>query len=334
MMTPYQILGLGSFIPAKSLSNDDLAKIVDTDDEWIVTRTGIRSRHVLDDSQNTSDMGALAAQQALNNAHISPDQITHVIVSTCSPDHLCPNTACLVSYQLGIKGAMAFDLNAACSGFLYGLEVAGGILANRPDAVVLFVCAEALTRRVNWEDRTTCVLFGDGAAAAVLARSPQGLAQVTEVCCHADGRSPDPLSIGGGTAFHVKNGDPVDENFFIRMEGREVYRNGVRRMTEMCVQILEKTGLTTEDIDVIIPHQANLRIVESVASRLKAPMNKVFVNLDRFGNTSAASVPIALHEAMEAGRIPAGARVLLTAFGGGFTYGSAILQFSAPDAAD
>ena len=328
-MTAIHILGFGAYTPERRMSNDELARLVDTSDEWIVSRSGIRARHVLADGEQNSDAGTKAALQALEHANISPESITHVLTATCTPDYLCcPSTACIISSNLGIHGEMAFDISAACSGFIYGLDLAKGILSHSPDANILLVATEALTRRINWQDRGTSVLFGDGAGAMILgAGSSTGKAQLIDSKCRADGAQHLLLTVGGGSNHRYEPGDAVQPDFYIQMQGREVFKVAVRSLTAICREILSRNELEVGDIDLFIPHQANLRIIEAVGSRLAMPHDRIFVNVDEHGNTSAASIPLALREAWELGRIQPGMKVLLSTFGGGFTWGAALLQF-------
>ena len=334
-MTAIHIQGLGTYVPTKRITNVDLMSLVDTNDEWIVSRTGIKARHMLADDENGSDAGTEAALKALEDAGITAEDITHVLTATCTPDYLCPSTACIISGKIGSHGAMAFDLNAACTGFVYGLDVANSILAGKPGAKVLLVGSEAFTRRLNWEDRTTCILLGDGAAAAVLTNGDAGTPKrclpsaprLRDVRCGADGRQYPLLTVGGGTNRNYKPGDPVQDDFYLQMQGREVFKQAVRSLSAVCSELLEDNGLTLEDIDLFIPHQANLRIIEAVGDRLKLGSKKIFVNLDEYGNTSAASIPLGIGDACAQGRIRPGSRVLLSAFGGGFTWGAALLEF-------
>ena len=332
MTSHLSIQGFGAYVPARRLSNADLERLVDTSDEWIVTRTGIRNRHVLADDESGADAGTIAARRALEAAGLAPEDITHVITATCTPDFLCPNTACLISANLGIHGPMAFDLSSACSGFVYGLETARGLVLAHPDAKILLVSTEALTRRINWKDRGTSVVFGDGAGAAVVSacaegKAPAGGALIEDVVCHADGGQWKLLTVGGGTKQRYEAGDPVDEAFYIHMEGREIYKNAVRTLTNVCHEIVERNGYTLDDIDVLVPHQANLRIIEAVGERLGMGEDRVFVNIQDYGNTSAASIPLALNDAWRAGVFKPGMLALLTTFGGGFTWGAALLRF-------
>ncbi|WP_298034987.1 beta-ketoacyl-ACP synthase III [uncultured Desulfovibrio sp.] len=319
---------LSAHAPDTVLTNDHLTKLVDTNDEWIVTRTGIKQRRKLADTDNASDLGLVVARRALDEAGVAVDELTHIIAATCTPDMLSPSVACILAGKLGAGPVMAFDFSAACSGFLYGLSICRGMLAQSPDARILFVCTEALTRRVNWSDRATCVLFGDAATACVLTASAnKALAGVEDVICQSDGNQRDLITVGGGTTCRYGMGQPVDENFFITMQGRETYKHAVRQMVRVCEQILARNGLSIDAVDLFVPHQANMRIIEAVGSRLNVDGNHVFTNVDKYGNTSSASIPLALDEARAAGRIRSGDRVLMTAFGSGLTWGAALLRF-------
>ena len=319
---------LSAHAPDTVLTNDHLTKLVDTNDEWIVTRTGIKQRRKLADTENASDLGLVAARRALDEAGVAVDELTHIIAATCTPDMLSPSVACILAGKLGAGPVMSFDFSAACSGFLYGLSICRGMLAQSPDARILFVCTEALTRRVNWSDRATCVLFGDAATACVLtASADKALAGVEDVICQSDGNQRDLITVGGGTTCRYGLGQPVDENFFITMQGRETYKHAVRQMVRVCEQILARNSLSIDDVNLFVPHQANMRIIEAVGSRLNVDGNRVFTNVDKYGNTSSASIPLALDEARAAGRIKPGDRVLMTAFGSGLTWGAALLRF-------
>ncbi len=334
MTTPCFITGLGYYVPPRVLTNNELAGYVDTSDEWIRTRTGIEERHLADEGVFTSDLAMKAAQDAIKMSGLEPKDITHVITATFASDALCPSTASRVQKMLGISGGFALDINAACSGFVYGLELAYGILAARPSAKVLLVAAEVLSLRCNWKDRSTCVLFGDGAGAAVLETGRPSLqagacsASVEAVLCDSNAELGELLScLGGGSRMPYKLGDTIGDEYFIHMQGREVFKHAVRSMSGICSRLLAEQNLTLDDIDLFIPHQANLRIIEAVGERLGITREKVFVNVQKYGNTSAASVPLALGEAFAAGRIKPGMRVLLATFGAGFTWGAALLKF-------
>ena len=328
MISPSYINGLGFYVPERIVTNRDMENIVETSDEWITSRTGIKERRFISEGLACSDLALEASLKALADAGRTADEITHIIVGTFTPDSYCPSTACLLQDKLGIKGVPAFDLYAACSGFLYSLETARGLIALHPQAVVLVVGAEVVSSRVNFEDRTTCVLFGDGAGAAIVSGTDTGKAKLEDVALAADGALGSLLTIsGGGSSNPVKLGDVGGPNFFVQMQGTEVFRHAVRSMVSISKDVLSRNGLTGEDLDLLIPHQANIRIIDSVTKKLQLPKEKVYVNVDRYGNTSAASIPIALAEARATGQISPGSKVLLTSFGGGFTWASALLRF-------
>ena len=319
---------LCAHVPETVVTNDDLAALVDTNDQWIVERTGIRRRHKLADTENASDLALAAARRTLAEAALAPRELTHVLAATCTPDAISPSVACILAGALDAGPVMALDFSAACTGFIYGLSLGQAFLAQAPESRILFVCAEALTRRVNWQDRSTCVLFGDAATACVLdSRGGEGSATVEDVLCQSDGAQRDLIVVGGGTACRYAAGDPVDEQFFISMRGRDTYKHAVRQMVQVCETLLARNGLSMKDIALFVPHQANMRIIEAVGSRLGIGGEGVFVNLEEYGNTSSASIPLALAEARAAGRIRPGDRVLVTAFGAGLTWGAALLRF-------
>lgn len=322
------LLALSAYVPDAVLTNEDLTKVVDTNEEWIVTRTGIKQRHKLADDENASDLGLKASRKALAEAGIEASELTHVITATCTPDVLSPSVACIIAGQLGTGPVMAFDFGAACSGFIYGLSLCRSMLAHQPDAKILFVCTEALTRRVNWSDRSTCVLFGDAATACIVTGSSGNvLAGLEDVVCQSDGTQRDLIVVGGGTSSRYAKGDSIDDDFFITMQGRETYKHAVRNMVHICEEVLTRNGLSTKDVNLLVPHQANMRIIEAVGSRLDMSGDRVFVNVDKYGNTSSASIPLAISEARAAGRIKPGDRLLVTAFGAGLTWGAALLRF-------
>ncbi len=327
-MTDLYLHSLAFHTPEKVVSNDDLSKTVDTNDEWIRTRTGIRKRHVAQAGENTSDLATKAALQALKNAGTDASELTHVIVATGTQDNLSPSVACIVASNIGAGHVMAFDFSAACSGFIYGLTICRSFLCADPKAKILLVCAEVLTRRLDWQDRTTCVLFGDGAGALVVsADSENALARLEDIQCMSDGDARDLIIVGGGTACSYQKGDPVDSCFFLRMNGRETYKYAVRSMSSICHDILEKNSYSIDDVDLLVAHQANIRIIQAVGERLKISEDRVFTNLAEYGNTSSASIPIALSEAYAQDRIQPGSLVLTTAFGSGLTWGGALLRF-------
>lgn len=330
-MQKIAILGLGSFVPDTVLTNDDLAQLVDTSDEWITTRTGVKERRILARGETNSDMGSAAAERALADAKVSPEEITHVLYSTCTGDFIVPSQACLVADRIGIKGRYALDINAACSGFLYGLETAAGLIAAKPAAKVLLIAAEALTHRVNWEDRSTCVLFGDGGAATVLAADTgkEVFGKLVDIETSSDGSLGPLLHFGGlpGSGRPYAVGDPVGPEFFVQMNGRDVFKHAVRNMATISKEVLDRNGLSIEDIDLVVPHQANMRIIDAVAARLDVPREKLYVNLPRTGNTSTVSIPLAFDEARREGCLVKGMRVLACTFGGGLTWSAALFEF-------
>jgi 3-oxoacyl-[acyl-carrier-protein] synthase-3 len=329
MNSTCHILGLGYAVPDTVLTNLDIERLVETNHEWIVSRTGISERRIVKEGETSATLSHLAAEKALANAGLKAEDLTHLLVATFTPDAYIPSTACLVEHRLGISGRMAMDISAACSGFLYGLETARAIVTLHPEAVVLVAGTDVISSRVNYADRGTCILFGDGAGAAIVtgAGHPGG-ALVQDVMLSSDGGLGELLTVkGGGSCMPYKLGEPVREDFFVQMQGRDVFKHAVRSMSAICEAMLVKHGLTNDQVDVFIPHQANMRIIEGVAKKMNMPEEKVFTNLQRYGNTSAASVIIALSEARATGVIKDGNRVLLGTFGGGFTWGSALVQF-------
>lgn len=326
-----QAHAFGTYVPDTIISNQYLASIVETDNEWIMTRTGISQRRKLAQTENASTLGLKASLIAIQQSNFPVSKLTHLIAATCTPDYLSPSIACIIAGELNAPPVMAFDLGAACTGFIYGLSVCRSILAADPEANILFVCAEAMTRRVNWQDRGTCVLFGDAASACLLSGAYGAYGDkifgLADVICECDGTQKDLIIVGGGTACQYKTGQPVEEDFFISMQGRETYRNAVRQMVNVCEKILRRNNLQIGDIDLFVPHQANMRIIEAVGSRLRIPLDKVFTNVANYGNTSSASIPLALAEAREAGLIKQNSKVLVTAFGAGLTWGAALLEF-------
>ena len=319
-----RIAGTGSYLPEKVVTNDDLSKVVDTSDEWIRTRTGIRQRHVAADGQTSSDMGHQAALKAIEAAGIDPSGIDLIVVGTTTPDYVFPSTACLIQQKLGIPGCPAFDVNAACSGFLFALSVADQFIRTGSARTVLVVGVETLTRMVDWTDRTTCVLFGDGAGAVVLkADADTG---ILSTHLHADGNKRDLLCCPVGVSAGFDNSLP-NAGVRITMAGNEVFKHAVKALDSVVDEALEANGLDKGDLDWLIPHQANLRIIEATAKRLDMPMERVIVTVDRHGNTSSGSVPLALDEAVRSGRVQRGQLLLLEAFGGGFTWGAALLRY-------
>ncbi|MNM79075.1 3-oxoacyl-[acyl-carrier-protein] synthase 3 [compost metagenome] len=314
-----RIAGTGSYLPEKVLTNDDLTKIVDTTDEWIQSRTGIRERHIAADGETTSDLGYNAAVRALEAAGIEASQLDMIIVGTTTPDLIFPSTACLIQARLGVAGSAAFDVNAACSGFIFALSVADKFIRSGDAKHVLVIGAETLTRIVDWTDRTTCVLFGDGAGAVVLKADED--TGILSTHLHADGSKKellwDPVGVSVG----------FDKPGNIHMKGNDVFKYAVKALDSVVDETLQANGLDKSDLDWLIPHQANLRIIEATAKRLNMSMEQVVVTVDKHGNTSSGSVPLALDAAIRSGRVERGQLLLLEAFGGGFTWGSALLRY-------
>lgn len=322
---PVGILGTGKYVPERILTNRDLEQMVDTNDEWIVTRTGIRERRLAASDQATSDLAYYAAEKALIAANVAAEDLDLIIVSTITPDKFFPSTACILQDKLGAKKAAAFDLSAACSGFIYGLATASSMIASGMYKHVLVVGAECLSRVTDYTDRNTCILFGDGAGAVVLGQVPEGRG-FKSFELGADGAGGDLLCInGGGSRLPSTEQSVTDKKHFIHMAGSEVFKFAVRIMGGAAEEALRKAGMDKSEIDLLVPHQANIRIIQSALSRLDLPEEKCMINLDRYGNVSAASIPIALAEAVEQGRVNEGDRVVLVGFGGGLTWGAAVL---------
>jgi 3-oxoacyl-[acyl-carrier-protein] synthase III len=321
------IIGTGSYVPEKILTNADLTRIVNTSDEWITTRTGIKERRIAAKDETTSDMATKAALKAIQQAKISPKEINLILVATATPDMLFPATACFVQKKIGATNAACLDISAACAGFLFGLEIAQQFITSHTHDTVLVIGAEKLTSITNWTDRNTCVLFGDGAGAAIL-RHRGSAHGVISTHIGSDGKYSDILFMPGGGSRCPITRDNVDMNLqTIHMLGKEVYKQAVTAMLSAARKALDQAGLSIEDIACVIPHQANVRIIEAIADRLGISRDKMFVNLDRYGNTSAAAVAIALDEANRSGRIKPGDYVLMVVFGGGLTWASTVLEW-------
>lgn len=323
------IAGVGSYAPPKVLTNQELSKMVDTSDEWIFSRSGIRERRIAAADEACSDLAIKAAAAALADAKLKASDIDLLIVATASPDTPLPSTACYVQHKLGVPAhATCFDIAAACSGFLYGLEIACGQLLTNRYQRALIIGAEKLSSVTDWTDRTTCVLFGDAAGAAVLHKVDQPGIGILGSDLGADGEFADNLYIAAGGSKRPADAQSVAERAHcIRMNGREVFKSAVRVMETVAREMMEQHNLTPDQINLVIPHQANIRIIESLAGSLKVPMERVYVNLDRYGNTSSASIPLALDEARRAGRIKPGDLTLLVAFGAGLTYGATLIRW-------
>jgi len=323
------IASMGRGIPDRVMTNHDFAAIgIDTNHEWIVERTGIIERHIGSPTETTMSMAATAAKQAMQRAGLQPGEIDAIVLSTATPDRLLPSTAVDLQAELGATRAAAFDISAACTGWIYGMTVAEGLIAAGTVETALVVGAEKMSAIVDWQDRSTCVLFGDGAGAAIVKRAKTHHKGILSTYIRSDGTLAELLwRPAGGAKVPFSEDTLADRSHFVKMAGRETFKHAVRSMSEACDRALDAAKLTGQDIDVLIPHQANMRIIEATAKHANVPMSKVFVNVDRYGNTSSASIPIALDEAIEAGRVKEGTTALMVGFGAGFTWGSMIVRF-------
>lgn len=321
------IIGMGHSYPEGILTNADLEKMVETSDEWITTRTGIKQRHKAAENEYTSMFGTEAAKRALESAGLRPEDIELIVCATTTPDQILPCTGALIQAQLGAHNAAGMDVFAACSGFLYGITMVESMIRTGQIKYALVIGAEVLTKYVDYTDRGTCILFGDGAGAAVLGPVPQGKG-ILATKIRSDGRYEEQLFCPGGGTKYGTTHETIDKRMhYFKMKGNELFKVAVRSMAEISAEMLEKAGLTVDDIDLVIPHQANQRITDAVASRLGVPEEKVYSNIAMHGNTSSASIPIAMDECIQAGRIKEGTTVLLTAFGGGVTWGGTVIRF-------
>jgi len=321
------ITGCGSFVPAKTLTNDDLSKMVDTSDEWIVTRTGIKVRHVTSDEETTAYLATEAAKRALEYARYSAEDIELIVVATITPEMVFPSTACFVQNAIGAKKAWAFDVSAACSGFVYSLHMVQQMMESGRLNSALVIGAETLTKITNWKDRTSCILFGDGAGAVLLQRKQDAGRGILYSTMGADGSAWESLNCRAHGSRHPARKPLEDPDMiFMQIKGREVYQQAVRRIVESVTDCLTHWNLTLDDVDMFISHQMNARIIESAAKRLNLPDEKVFVNIQNYGNTSAASVPIAFDECMRQGRVKKGDIIVFVAFGAGATWGANVIE--------
>ncbi|OMD72151.1 3-oxoacyl-ACP synthase [Paenibacillus odorifer] len=324
-LRPVGIIGTGKYVPEKILTNSDLEKIVETNDEWIVSRTGIRERHIAAPHEATSDLAYEAALKALDSAGMKTEDLDLIIIATVTPDSSFPSTACILQDKLGAKGAAAFDLSAACSGFVYSLATAVGFIQNGMYNNALIIGADTLSRITDYTDRNTCVLFGDGAGAVIIGEVPEGRG-FQSFDLGAEGSGGNLLKLeAGGSRLPASQQTVEDKKHFIYMNGREVFKFAVRVMGSATERVLTKAGLGKEDIDLFVPHQANIRIIQSAMQRLDLPPEKCVINVDKYANTSAASIPLALVEAAEEGRMKEGDTVLMVGFGGGLTWGASVL---------
>ena len=322
-----RITGTGSYVPEKVLTNQDIEKFLDTNDEWIKARTGISERHIAADGEQTSDLATRAAERAMEMAGVSAEDLDLIVVGTITGDYPWPATACIVQGNLGAKNAGAFDVSAACSGFLYALSCAIDRVEAGRCKKALVIGAEVLSRIVNWEDRNTCILFGD-AAGAVIVEAGEGDRGILSTHLHADGTQLELLyQPGFGTKFLPSVEALKEKNYFLQMQGNEVFKVAVRSMSEVANIALQANGMTAEDVDLFIPHQANIRILNATAKKIGLKEEQVYINVNRFGNTSGATIPLALDEANRAGRLKEGDVVLLDAFGGGFTWAATLLRW-------
>ncbi|NQS89994.1 ketoacyl-ACP synthase III [Patescibacteria group bacterium] len=322
-----KISGTGSYIPEKILTNADLEKMVETSDEWISTRTGIKERRIAAKEEAASDLAYYASKKALQSAGIKPKDLDMIIVATITPDMLFPATACILQQRLGVSDIPAFDLEAACSGFLYGISIASQFIGAELHNSILVVAAEALSKIIDWQDRNTCIIFADGAGAAVLQPSNDN-SKIISTYLGADGAGADLVGVPAGGSRMPASFDTVKNGqHYMKMKGNELFKRAVRIMVGAANVVLKKGGLTYEDVDFFIPHQANIRIIQAVAKRINLDMDKVYVNLDKCGNMSAASIAVALDQAVREGKVKKGDKVLFTSFGGGLTWGSAILEW-------
>ena len=327
-MPQARITATGSYVPVRKLTNLDLEKMVDTSDEWITARTGIKERRIASKNQACSDLAAKAAENALEQRGMKPGELDLIIVATVTPDTFVPSAACMLQEKLGASKAAAFDMNAACSGFIYALSVADSFVRSGQYGKVLVAGSEVLSKITNWQDRSTCVLFGDGAGAVLVEKASGGEGRIVSVDIHADGSKGDLLMIpAGGSKMPVSEDTLKNGLHYLQMSGNETFKVAVKTLENLVLNTLKSNGLQSSEIALLIPHQANLRIIKATAERLGIPMDRVAVNIDRFGNTSAASIPIALDEAVRAGRLKHGDYVLLEAFGGGLTWASALLKW-------
>jgi len=322
-----KIISTGSYIPEKVITNEDLEKMVDTSDEWISTRTGIKRRHIAKKEEAASDLAYFASIKALEKANLSPEDLDMIIVATITPDMLFPATACILQDRLGARRVPAFDLEAACSGFLYGISIASQFIANGTYERILVVASETLSKIIDWQDRNTCVIFADGAGAAILGPS-SGEEGIVSIHLGADGGGAELVGVpAGGSRMPASIETVKNRQHYMKMRGNELFKRAVKVMIEAVDKALEMGGLTYDDVDFFIPHQANIRIIQAVAKRINLPMKKVYVNLHECGNMSAASIAVALDQALEERKIKKGDKILLASFGGGLTWASMVIKW-------
>ena len=322
------IAGIGAWVPEKILTNDDLSKMVDTNDEWITTRTGISERHIAAANETCSDMAAKAGKAALENARVNPEDIDLLVVATVTPDTSMPSTACYVQPKLSLVNATCFDISAACSGFIYALDIARQYILTGAARKVMVSGAEKMSSIIDWQDRGTCVIFGDGAGAVILEAGTGASRGIISTAMGSDGKQTSLIRVeAGGSTLPASEDTVQDRRHFIKMEGNQVFKSAVRGMSEIADQAMKMAGVTNADIKCVVPHQANIRIISAIAEKMSIPMENVVINLNRFGNTTAASIPLALEEAVRTGRIKDGDNLLLVAFGAGLTWGASVIQW-------
>lgn len=325
-MSSVRILGTGTSIPSRILSNKDLEKLVDTTDEWITARTGIKERRIIDSDKACSDLATEAALEAIQNSSIDPGDIDIIVLATITPDYFFPSTACLIQNRIGASNAYAFDISAGCSGFLYAVQIAKGMIDGGQAETVLVVGAETLSKVTDYEDRGTCILFGDGAGAVVLQKSERE--GILSIYLGSNGETWDLLYMPGGGSRNPASIDSINNKLhYLKMNGKEVFKEAVKSMGDASVEAINKAGISADQIDHFIAHQANFRIMDAVRKRINLPEEKVFMNIQKYGNTSSASVPIALDEAVKAGRIKEGDYILFSVFGAGFTWGASVIRW-------
>ena len=321
------ITGIGSYLPNKVLTNYDLEKMVDTSNDWIIQRTGIKERRIVENGVTTSDLATQASLRAMEDAGVSPKDLDMIITSTITPDHIFPSTSCYIQQKIGATRACAFDILAACAGFIYAMSIGQSFINSGAMKTILVVGAECLSKITDYTDRTTCVLFGDGAGAVVIQRNPVKH-EILSSNLAADGSEADVLIMPGGGARNPASIESVQQRLhYIQFKGKEVFKLAINNIANLILETTRENGLTIDDIDLIIPHQSNLRIIEATMEKLGLPMEKAFVNIDKYGNTSSASVPIAIDEARKEGRLHKGDIVMLVAFGGGLTWGSSLIRW-------
>jgi 3-oxoacyl-[acyl-carrier-protein] synthase-3 len=323
-----EVASVGVAVPPGVLTNADLTQMLDTSDAWIVERTGIRERHIARPEETVAMLSQEASERAMASAGVTADQLDAIVLATASPDRLLPSTACDLQALLGAENAAAFDISAACPGFVYALTVAEGLIASGQSETVLVVGAEKLSAITDFQDRSTAILFGDGAGAAIMRRSSQPGRGILATFIKSDGRlAPLLYRPGGGSADPISERVVCERSHYMKMAGREVFKAAVRTMTDACDEALRRAGITADQVDLLVPHQANLRIIEAIAKHAGFPMSRVMVNVERYGNTSSASIPLALDQAVAEGRVRPGSVILMVAFGAGFTWGSAVIRW-------